>query len=160
MVKEELFNEEETMVRRNIREKNVLFLCQDNSCSSQMAEAIARHLAPPQTRIFSAGIIPRDIHPSVPEVMKEIQVEMTDQCPKGLESIPIDEMDLVVAIGEAKNKCPILPPTARVEHWPIPQPQPLTGEEKGMQVFLRYVRDEIDKKVAALFLDHWRNLAH
>jgi len=28
-----------------------------------------------------------------------------------------------------------------------------------MQAALRYVRDEIDKKVAALFLDHWRNVA-
>ncbi|HEV8340883.1 MAG TPA: arsenate reductase ArsC [Candidatus Binatia bacterium] len=148
------------MARRNIRERNILFLCQDNSCTSQMAEAIARRLAPPQTRIFSAGITPREIHPSVPEVMKEIQVEMADQRPKGLEAIPIDEMDLVVAFGEASGNCPTLPPKVRLEHWSIPEPRPLTGEEKGMQLFLRYVRDEIDRKVAALFLDHWRNLAH
>jgi arsenate reductase len=125
-----------------------------------MAEAIARHLAPPQTRIFSAGIAPREIPPTVPEVMREIQVEMSGQHPKALEAVPIDDIDLVVALGAAKEKCPKFPPKARVEHWALPDPQPAVGEERSGQMLFRYIRDEIDKKVAALFLDYWRNLAH
>jgi len=150
------------MPRRNIRERKVLFLCADNSCASQMAEAIAKHLAPPQTQIFSAGIAPREIPPTVPEVMREIQVEMSGQHPKALEAIPIEDIDLIVALGESeeKEKWPKFPPKARVEHWSIPDPQRAAGKETSGQMLFRYVRDEIDKKVAALFLDYWRNLAH
>jgi protein-tyrosine-phosphatase len=45
-------------MRRESIQRNVLFLCQDNTCLSQIAEASAKHLAPPRTRIFSAGIKP------------------------------------------------------------------------------------------------------
>lgn len=148
------------MPRRNIHDKNVLFLCMDNSCSSQMAEAIAKRLAPPQTRIFSAGIRPGEINPTVPEVMKEVEVDMTGQRPKGLDAVPIQDIDLVVALGEANEKCPPLPARVRVEHWSIPQPGETAPKEASAEALLRYVRDEIDKKVAALFLDYWRNLAH
>ena len=41
-----------------IHERNILFLCEDNAQLSQMAEAAAKHLSPPKTRIFSAGIKP------------------------------------------------------------------------------------------------------
>ena len=148
------------MARRNIRERNVLFLCADNSCASQMAEAIAKHLAPPQTHIFSAGIAPREIHPTVAEVMREIQVEMSGQHPKALEAVPMEDIDLIVALGEAKEKWPKFPPKARVEHWPMPDPQRAAGEQTSGQMLFRHIRNEIDKKVAALFLDYWRNLAH
>ena len=45
-------------MRRAINDRNVLFLCQDNALLSQMAEAAAKHFAPPKTRIFSAGVKP------------------------------------------------------------------------------------------------------
>jgi protein-tyrosine-phosphatase len=45
-------------MRRERIQRNVLFLCEDNACLSQIAEASAKHLAPPRTRIFSAGIKP------------------------------------------------------------------------------------------------------
>jgi hypothetical protein len=37
------------MLRRTIRERSILFLGHDNSASGQIAEAIAEHMAPPQT---------------------------------------------------------------------------------------------------------------
>jgi protein-tyrosine-phosphatase len=43
-------------MRRENLERNILFLCEDNACFSQMAEAAAKHLAPPKTKIFSAGV--------------------------------------------------------------------------------------------------------
>ncbi|HEX9445937.1 MAG TPA: arsenate reductase (thioredoxin) [Candidatus Binatia bacterium] len=148
------------MPRRQIREKNILFLSMDYSCSSQMAEAIARQLAPPETRIFSAALAPREIPPAAVEVMREIQVEIPAGPAKALDAVPMDEIDLVVALGEAGGKWPALPSRTRLEHWPIPDARRIgAGGAPGRAVF-RYVRDEIDKKVAALFLDHWRNLTH
>jgi protein-tyrosine-phosphatase len=43
-------------MRRTIRDRNILFLDDDNACLSQMAEAVAKHLHPPKDRIFSAGV--------------------------------------------------------------------------------------------------------
>ena len=43
-------------MRRNRLEKNILFLAEDNACLSLMAEAMAKHMSPPKTRVFSAGL--------------------------------------------------------------------------------------------------------
>jgi len=56
-------------MRRQILERNVLFLCEDNACLSQMAEAAAKHLAPPRTVIFSAGVKPGVIPSAVVQAM-------------------------------------------------------------------------------------------
>jgi arsenate reductase len=148
------------MMRRNIREKSILFLCPDNSCNSQMAEAIARRLAPPKTRMFSAGLTPGEIHPGVAKVMNEVEIDVSRQRAKGMDQVPMNEIDLVIAFGEAREKYASLPAKVRLEYWPIPDPRQASGGESATSAVFRYVRDEIDKKVAALFLDHWRNLTH
>ena len=51
-------------MRRESIKRNILFLCEDNACLSQIAETSAQHLAPPGTRIFSAGIKPVVIPPT------------------------------------------------------------------------------------------------
>jgi arsenate reductase len=148
------------MARRNIREKNILFLCPDNSCNSQMAEAIAKRLAPPKTRVFSAGLTPGEIHPAVAKVMNEVEIDVSSQRPKGLDAVPLGEIDLIIALGDAKEKYASLPAKVRLEHWALPDPRGASGGEAATSAVFRSVRDEIDKKVAALFLDHWRNLTH
>jgi protein-tyrosine-phosphatase len=147
------------MFRRNIRDRNILFLCEDNACLSQIAEAIAQRLLPPKIRVYSAGIRPREICPHVTKVMQEADINISDQHPKGLEAVPLDEIDLAITLGEGPEKYPNLPATVRLRHWSIPDPQRASGGEAAMQAVYRYVRDEIDKKVAALFLDYWRNIA-
>jgi len=147
------------MFHRNILERNILFLCQDNSSTSQMAEAVAKRLVPPKTRIFSAGLTPGTLHHAAVEVMQEVGIDISTQIPKGLEAIPMDEIDLVVSLGIAKDDCPLLPGKARLECWSFPSAQRFGEEKTAVRAALRYVRDEIDKKVAALFLDYWRNVA-
>ena len=39
-------------MRRTIRDRNILFLDDDNACLSQMAEAVAKHLHPPKSPNF------------------------------------------------------------------------------------------------------------
>ena len=66
-------------MRRGHLDRNILFLCEDNSCLSQMAEAAAKHLAPPRTRIFSAGVKPSSIPPHVIQAMQELGISMDDK---------------------------------------------------------------------------------
>jgi len=146
-------------MRRVIHERNVLFLCEDNACLSQMAEATAKHLAPPKTRIFSAGVKPSTIPTHVIQAMKELGINMTGQRSKGLADVPMQDIDLVVSFGDAHKKCSNLPGRAKIENWPAPEE---FASEKGSTPELSAIRDErdeIDKRVFALFLDHWRNIA-
>lgn len=146
-------------MRRAIHERNILFLCEDNACLSQIAEATAKHLAPPKTRIFSAGVRPSTIPTRVIQAMRELGINMAGQRSKGLGEIPMQDIDLVVSFGDAHKKCTNLPGRAKIENWPAPEE---FSSEKGNTPELSVIRDkrdEIDKRVFALFLDHWRNIA-
>jgi len=148
------------MTRRRTLEKTILFLGIDQSCSGQMAEAIAKRLAPPDTTIFSAALVPREVPPAAVEVMMEVEVEMPTENAKGLDAVPMDHIDLVVALGEAQGSLPAIPATARLVHWPIPDARRVASSEAPLRSMFRFLRDEIDRDVAALFLDHWRNQTH
>jgi arsenate reductase len=142
---------------RSIRERNILFLCRDNACLSQTAEAMAKHLSPPKINIFSAGLEPGTIPPQVYRVMEELGINLTAQSAKGIDQVPLDQIDLVVSFEEADRDCSTLPKRVKVTRWPVPQSDPGNGE--GSLPILRRERDEIDKRVSALFLDYWRNIA-
>ena len=121
----------------------------------QIAEASAKHMAPPRTRIFSAGIKPSSIPAHVIQAMKELGINMTGQTSKGLADVPMQEIDLVVSFGDAHKKCSNLPGRAKIENWPLKTPQP----DRSDVALAREERDEINKRVFALFLDHWRNVS-
>jgi arsenate reductase len=144
-------------MRRQILERNVLFLCEDNACLSQMAEAAAKHLAPPRTAIFSAGVKPGGVIPlAVVQAMQELGISMKEQKSKSLAEVPIQDIDLVVSFGDAHKRCANLPGGVNIERWPIAAPAADLDDDASLSA-IRKRRDEIDKRVFALFLDHWRN---
>ena len=145
-------------MRRGHLNRNILFLCEDNACLSQIAEAAAKHLAPPRTRIFSAGIKPSTIPPHVVQAMQELGISMSGQKSKGLADVPIQDIDLVVSFGDAHRRCENLPRRANVETWPVPSELESDKTSAASLSAIREERDEIDKRVFALFLDHWRNI--
>ena len=145
-------------MRRESIKRNILFLCEDNGCLSQIAEASAKHLAPPRTRIFSAGIKPGIIPQHVVQAMQELGISMGGQRSKGLADVPMNEIDLVVSFDEAHKMCSNLPGKAPIEDWKMPHSRANSGASEANLTAIREDRDEIDKRVFALFLDHWRNL--
>ena len=146
-------------MRRTKLEKNILFLDEDNACLSLMAESMAKHMSLPKIRIFSAGIKPGQIPPEVRRVLQEIGVEPSASTTKGIDQVPANDIDLVVSFGDAHEQCRSLPKKAKVEKWMIPNPMRAPGESAAVLSAFRRGRDEIDKRVAALFLDHWRHVA-
>lgn len=145
-------------MRRESIKRNILFLCEDNACLSQIAEASAKHLAPPRTRIFSAGIKPGIIPLHVVQAMQELGISMRGQSSKGLADVPMNEIDLVVSFDEAHKQCSNLPGRARIADWKMTHSRSNSAASKPNLPAIREDRDEIDKRVFALFLDHWRNL--
>jgi arsenate reductase len=139
------------MRRRHI-DRNILFLCDDNACLSQIAEATARHLAPPRTRVFSAGVKPSEIPAPVIQAMQELGISMSGQRSKSISDVPMQDIELVVSFGDADKRCDRLPGKAKIARWPIAG----VAADPDLPA-IRARRDEIDKRVFALFLDHWRN---
>jgi len=145
-------------MRREIRQRNVLFLDQDNARLSQMAEAVAKHLGPPKVRVFSAGVTPGNIPAPVRKVMQELGINMSAQNSKSVDQVPLDEIDLIVSFAGADKKCAALPARARVEQWAIASSKAQNNDFAALST-PREERDEINKRVFALFMDYWRNLS-
>ena len=124
--------------------KRVLFLCTGNSCRSQMAEGILRHLAGDDVVAASAGTQPKPVHPLAVQVMREAGMDISRQRSKGLESVGGQSWDFVITVCDrAKESCPVFPGETERNHWGFDDPAEAQGsEEQRLRVFRR-VRDEI-----------------
>ncbi len=127
---------------------NVLFVCVGNSCRSQMAEALANHLGQGRIRAWSAGSHPLGVViPETYQVMREKGISLEGQWSKGLEDVPVAEMNVVVSMG-CEVWCPVPEDfKGRVIEWNIPDPY-----SEDFDCF-REVRDLIEQQVAMLLDD-------
>lgn len=99
----------------------LLFLCVANSARSQMAEGLARSILGPEASVTSAGSAPSRVNPLAIEAMAELGIDISGQASKGVEEVPLDEVDTVITLC-AEEVCPVLPGTVRRLHWPIADP--------------------------------------
>ena len=135
---------------RELAPRHILFLCVANSARSQMAEGIARSLAPEDVRITSAGSQPTTVRPQAVRALDEIGIDITRQSSKGMDQVDGAPPEVVITLC-AEEACPAwLQPTLRV-HWPLPDPAG-AGEspEEEMRAF-RDVRDELMRRLRELF---------
>jgi arsenate reductase (thioredoxin) len=123
--------------------KRIVFVCVENSCRSQIAEAFARMWAGPNLEVYSAGSRPSgQVNPKAIASMKEIGYDLTTHASKGLEQLPAVEFDAAITMG-CGDECPFLHARERAD-WGIPDPKHLPADE-----FAR-VRDVIADKVREL----------
>lgn len=126
-----------------MKKKKVAFVCVHNSCRSQMAEALGKHLASNELECYSAGTETKpQINQDAVRLMKEIygiDMEKT-QYSKLLSDIP--EVDIVITMGCNVN-CPNLPCSYR-EDWGLEDPTGKSDEE------FRKVIKEIEARVLDL----------
>jgi arsenate reductase len=132
--------------------RGVLFLCVANSARSQMAEAIARSLAPPDVRVYSAGSEPTRINPLAIRALREIGLDASSQRAKGIAEVPAEEIETVVTLC-AEEVCPVFPGKVRRLNWPLPDPAAAAGDEEARLAQFRSVRDELRRRISSLFSD-------
>lgn len=124
--------------------KKVAFICVQNSCRSQIAEALGWKLAGDVFESYSAGTERKDrINPDAVRLMKHlygIDMEVEGQHSKLLSEIP--PVDVVITMG-CNVQCPFLPCEKR-EDWGLEDP---TGQPD--EVFLETIQ-KIEQKVLAL----------
>ncbi len=137
------------------KKQNVLFLCTGNSCRSQMAEGLLRHLAGERFEALSAGLEPNDeVHPLAIQVMKEIGIDITSQQPKAVELYLGKTMIhyLMIVCNKAQSTCPrIWPglPDEKRYYWPVNDPAAISGKTEEQLAVFREVRDEIQEKITS-----------
>jgi arsenate reductase len=130
--------------------ERVLFLCSQNSCRSQIAEAFLRRYAPERFEAFSAGLDPQPIHPLAIEVMKEVGSDISGQRSKSVREY-MGKMHfhyLIVVCEQAQRNCPrIFPDTGVKLFWPFEDPAQAEGSPEEKLAKFRQVRDLIEAKI-------------
>lgn len=125
--------------------KRLLFVCVENSCRSQIAEAFARIHGGSEVEVYSAGSRPSGkVNPKAIETMRELGYDLTKHDSKSLEEIPSIEYDFVATMG-CGDECPFVQAKRR-EDWQIPDPKDLPPEQ------FRETRSLIEQKVKAVLL--------
>ncbi len=123
--------------------RRVLFVCVENSCRSQMAEAFARMYVAGRVEAYSAGSRPSgQVNPKAINAMKELGYDLSRHSSKKLSEIPDIEFDFVATMG-CGDECPFVRTKER-EDWNIPDPKNMEPDE------FRAVRDLIQSKVKNL----------
>lgn len=129
--------------------KRVLVLCTGNSCRSQIAESLWRHLGAGEWQAFSAGSLPTgEVHPMAIRVLEELGAPTEGLRSKGLDEFVGEQFDLVVTVCDhARQSCPVLPTSAPAAHWPFEDPAEGSGDEEQRLEQFRRVRDAIRDRI-------------
>ncbi len=130
--------------------RTVLFLCNGNSCRSQMAEAIvnARH---PGWRAFSAGVQPAGyVHPLAIQALQEIGIQHHGES-KSADRFRGQPFDLVVTVcDEANEQCPVWLGSGRRVHRSFADPARAQGSPAERLAAFRRTRDELIEALPGL----------
>ena len=123
----------------------VLFLCIGNACRSQMAEAIARHMAADVIEPSSAGLVPfGEIPHTTLDVLRERGISAAGQSSKPLRSEDLSAADLVINMTGRPGAKIFTEPVRHLEDWDV-------GDPYGFNLAVyRDIRDQIEARVEDL----------
>lgn len=123
--------------------KKLLFVCVENSCRSQIAEAFAHIHGGNGVEVYSAGSHPSGVvNAKAIKSMREIGYDLSIHNSKSLDELPNIEWDFVATLG-CGDECPFVHAKQR-EDWQIPDPKNMDADD------FRKVRDEIGEKVRSI----------
>ena len=127
-----------------MKKKKVAFICVHNSCRSQIAEALGKHLVGDAFDSYSAGTETKpQINQDAVRLMKEIygiDMEANGQRSKLISEIP--EVDMAISMG-CNVGCPFIG-RAFDDNWGLEDPTGKSDEE------FKLVIGQIEKKILEL----------
>ena len=123
--------------------ETIVFLCVENSCRSQIAEAFANKYGKNKVTALSAGSSPSGkINEKAIHLMKEFDCDLNMHQSNGTKDLPQIEVHSMVSMGCGDN-CPTIKAKKRIE-WNIQDPKDMELDE------FRVVIKEIEKEVINL----------
>ena len=134
----------------------VLFLCSENSCRTQMAEAFLRDTGGDRFEPLSAGADAGvALDPDAIAVMAEVGIDISCQQPKRVEPFMRERVSYLMTLCERdiERTCPIFPGAFWRLKWPIENPAIANDRDKH-RVLVRRARDEIREGVIQFVQEH------
>lgn len=130
----------------------VLFLCTENSCRTQMAEALLRDLAGDRYDVVSAGHDPGSLDQEAVDAMREMGIDISSQAPKSVTRYLGERFTFVISLcdREQERGCPIFPGAIWREQWDLDSPA--LASDRGAAV--RRVRDQLHAHVLQFVSQH------
>jgi arsenate reductase len=130
--------------------RKVLFLCTDNSCRSQMAEAIVNFRLGERWEAVSAGTRPAGyVHPKAVEALAEIGIRHNGRSKSTDEFRGVD-FDLVVTVCDlAAEECPVWLGKGKRIHHSFPDPAKIDDLND-----FRKVRDAMEREIIFLLVNY------
>jgi arsenate reductase len=123
----------------------VLFLCSENSCRTQMAEAFLRDLAGDRFDVVSAGADPVRVDPEAIAAMRELGLDLSGQTPKDVSQFLGERFTFVITLcdREQERTCPIFPGVIWRQQWNLENPALASDHSTAV----RRVRDQLQQRV-------------
>lgn len=126
--------------------KKVLFVCVENSCRSQMAEAFAKMHGEGIVESYSSGSKPSGIvNPKAIAAMKRVGYDLSQHNSVGLDEVPQVKYEYAITMG-CGDECPMVDANNR-EDWALPDPKHMDEQEFDQ------VRDIIETEVKELIVN-------
>lgn len=120
--------------------KKILFVCIENACRSQLAEAISNSNYGYALQASSAGSKPADkVNPKAISSLLRIGINIDPKEPKDVKNFENHDFDYVITMG-CGDKCPHIP-RAKIFDWQIPDPKHMSDDD------FDEIRDLIDLKI-------------
>ena len=108
--------------------KKVVFLCVENSCRSQIAEAFANIHGKEKILAFSAGSKPSGtVNPKAISLMKALNYDLSTHQSIHVDKLPDVEVDTMISMG-CGDSCPSIRAKERIE-WDIPDPKEMEDQD-------------------------------
>jgi len=126
----------------------ILVVCTGNSCRSQMAEGILKKLLP-ESEIISAGTNPEiNVSKYAIEVMKEINIDISANCPKNVDNYLNNDWDFLITLStKAYNKSIDVERNIKKKlHIDFEDPANAIGSNNEILTVYRKVRNQIHEQ--------------
>jgi len=132
--------------------KKVLFVCIGNMIRSQMAEGFARDGGSAFLETYSAGVSPSGVvSEEAIAVMQEKGIDISSQYSKGLDDVPVTEMDYIINMSGRDIRSMIAPvPPGTIIDWHVEDP---LGRSLR---FFRLTRDDLEPRIDEFLRWAWK----
>ena len=96
-----------------------------------MAEGLLKHIRESEFEIFSAGTKPTLVRPEAIHVLKEIDIDISNNRSKSIDEFANQEIEYVLTVCDnAKGNCPYFPAKTKLIHRSFVDPAQVEGDEE------------------------------
>ena len=129
----------------------ILFACNENSCRSQIAEALAKNISQGKIECYSAGSKPSGVlNPMAIKLLRAQGVDLSDHKSKHVSNFEGIKIDYLILMG-CGDKCPNLVADERIE-WDILNPKDM--EKSEFLKVIEKIRREVQKLIGTIYSEH------